>query len=196
MTNTIASLIWLVKMWPFDLPALCSTAVALGWGSTSISTWEVRWWSSWTTALTSRTVSVCPTSTPAMWWTATGSCTSIPTTEDVTTTWGLASTGASATGEATTPGSAPSGDSWISKDGRTVLVKCLLFALFHTLNKMASVLKCFQFCSCSLHLAGMFPHEDAMGSWPDILTLIRGLNKILQALTLTIPRLKRYLLWS
>lgn len=196
MTNTLASLIWLVNMWPFDLPALCSTVVASGWGSTSISTWEVRWWSWWMTAPTSQTVSACPTSTPAMWWMATGSCTSIPTTEDDTTTWGLASTGASVNGEATTPGSAPSGGSWISKDGRTVLVKCLLFALFHTLNKMASVFKCFQFCSCSLYLEGMFPHEDVMRSWPDILTLIRGLNKILQALTLTTPRLKRYLLYS
>lgn len=88
-------------------------------------------------------------------------------------------------GAALTPRLAPSGVSGISKDRRTVLVKCLLFALFHTLNKMASVLKCFQFCSCSLRLEGMFTHEDVMGSWPDILTLIRGLNKILQALTLT-----------
>lgn len=63
-------------------------------------------------------------------------------------------------------------------------MKCLLFALFHTLNKMASVLNCIQFCSCSLRLEGMFSHEDVKGSWPDILTLIRGLNKILQAMTL------------
>ncbi|KAA8593083.1 hypothetical protein FQN60_018538 [Etheostoma spectabile] len=60
----------------------------------------------------------------------------------------------------------------------------LLFALFPMLNKIASVLDCFKFCSCSLRLEGMFSHEDVKWSWPDILTLIRGLNKILQAMTL------------
>ena len=177
----------------FDPLALCSIVAASGWGCMSILTWEVRWWSWWMTAPTLWNVSVSPTSTPATWWTVTGSCTSSPTTGDVTTTWRLVSTRVSVIGGETAPGSAPSGDSWISKDRRMVLVKCLFFALFHTLNKMASVLKCIQFCSCSLRLEGMFPHEDLMGSWPNILTLIRGLNKILQALTVTTLRLQRYL---
>lgn len=181
-------------MWPFDPSALYSTVAASGWGFMSTLTWKVRWWSWQMTAPTSWTVSASPTSTPAKWWMATGSCTSSHTTGGDTTTWNPASTAPSATGGAITRGLAPSGDWWISKDGRTVLVKCLLFALFHTLNKMASVLKCFQFCSCSLRLEGMFSHEDVMGSWPDILSLIRGLNKILQALTLTTLRLQRYLL--
>lgn len=183
-------------MWPLDLPGLFRTLAASGWGCMNILTWVVRWWSWWTTAPTSWSVSACPTSTPAPWQTAIGCCMSSPTTGDVTITWGPASTGASVTGRATAPGLAPSGASWISKDRRAVLVKSLLFALFHMLNKMVSVLKCIQFCSCSLRLEGMFPQEDVTGSRPDILTLITALNKIRQALICTTPRFKRYLLWS
>lgn len=177
----------------YDSCALFSTVAPSGWGCMSILTWEVRWWSWRTTAPTLWTVSEWSTSTPAT-WTDTGCCTSTLTTGDVTITWGPANTGALVTGTATAPGSAPSGVSWISKDRRTVLGKCLLFALFHTLNKMASVLKRIQFCSCSLHLEGMFSQENVTGSWPEILTLIRGLNKILQAMTFSALRLKRYLL--
>lgn len=125
---------------------------------------------------------------------ATGWCMSNTTTGGATTTSHLAIIGASATGTPLAPGLGPSDVSWIYKDGRTVLVKCLLFALFYTLNKMASVLKCTPFCFCSLHLEGIFPQENVLGLWPDILTLIRGLNKIIQALTLFSPRLKCYLL--
>lgn len=62
-------------------------------------------------------------------------------------------------------------------------MKCLLYALFHTLNKMVSVLKCFRFSSCSLRLVGMLPSAVVGGSWRDILALIRGLNKAIAALT-------------
>lgn len=131
-----------------------------------------------------------------MWWVVTGSNTSSPTAEGVITTWNLANMRALVTGGPTTPGLVSSHDSWISKDKRKGLVKWVLFAMFHSLNKMASVLKCIQFCSCSLHLEAMFPSEAVMGSWPDILTLIRGLNKILQALTFTTLSLKPYQLQS
>lgn len=131
-----------------------------------------------------------------MWWMVTGSNTSSPTAEGVITTWNLANVRALVTGGPTTPGLAPSHDSWISKDKRKGLVKWVLFAMLHSLNKMASVLKCIQFCSCSLHLDAMFPSKAVMGSWPDILTLIRGLNKMLQALTFTTLSLKPYQLQS
>lgn len=183
----------LFDLWP---SAPCSTAAASGWGCTSTLTWEVRWWSWPATAPASWTASTTPTSTPAPWWTDTGSCTSSPTTGGATSTWSPDSTRASATGAGTTLAWAPSNGSWTSKDGRPVLVKCLLFALFHTLNKMASVLKCFQFCSCSLRLEGTFSIEDVSGWWPDVLTLFRGLNKILRVLTLIRLRLKSYLLYS
>jgi len=63
-----------------------------------------------------------------------------------------------------------------------VLLKCLLYALFHTLNKMVSVLKCIQFCSCTLYLRGSLPEDETCYRLPDYFTLFSNLNKIIKTI--------------
>ncbi len=61
-----------------------------------------------------------------------------------------------------------------------VLVKCLLYALFRTLNKMVSVLKCLEFCSCTIYLEDSLPDDDSYYRLPDCLTLFGELNKTIE----------------
>ena len=69
-----------------------STKASSGWRSTRGRTSVVSPMTWWTTVTMSRIITACPTASPARWRTATGWCTSRPTTEAGWCTWGLETT--------------------------------------------------------------------------------------------------------
>lgn len=83
--------------------------------STDAPTFRARWWSSAMTVIQCEIISTVMTSTPAMWWTATGPSTSTPITVGASTLWGLGSTASSVTGGPPVPLPGPSAESLIFK---------------------------------------------------------------------------------
>lgn len=78
--------------------------------STRSQTFKVRWWNSATTVSQCRIVSAARTSIPATSSTATGPCTSTPTTTAASTSWDLESTPSSLTGGPPAPPLGPSAE--------------------------------------------------------------------------------------
>lgn len=83
--------------------------------STDAPTFRARWWSSAMTVIRCEIISTVMTSTPAMWWTATGPSTSTPITAGASTLWSLGSTASLVTGGPPVPLPGPSAESLIFK---------------------------------------------------------------------------------
>lgn len=81
--------------------------------STDAPTSRARWWSSAMTVIQCKIISTVMTSTPAMWWTATGLSMSTPIIAGASTLWGLGSTASSVTGGPPVPPPGPSAESLI-----------------------------------------------------------------------------------
>lgn len=120
--------------------------------STDAPTSRARWWSSAMTAIRCKIISTVVTSTPAMWWTATGLSTSTPITAGASTLWGLGSTASSATGGPPVPPLGPSAGSLIF----STIFKHLHF--FQDVYWNGSCFKPFCACWCTREFA-LFDHN-------------------------------------
>lgn len=107
------------------------------WESTSALTLAVRCWSLPMTSLPSMIDSSTMISTPAMLWRGIGSSMSIPTTEAGSTSWGLASTGDTVTGEPSVQGLVQSDVLLLTQTDRQLIINMKLSLTFK-LNKVRS----------------------------------------------------------